>query len=285
MAGLTHVPSPLRDRSNYNDFVRTEGEHQPTHRSSRSKKSSRSSKKSSKKKSSSTTSKKKKEFEQFDRRKLRFRRITWLHQSSHRRRCGQLRGCFRRRDNGGCTHGTGGHGVSLARSRNFFRFPAAALCLPAKVIMPATRSWPRGYSRRLGWKVETRLTFPPSELSALTRSKTPGTGKIAGEAGRRIDGHPRWVAWARFASAFARSDQGRLPDHQFVRPKGAYVFAVDFPSGLDGDSGATDRDCVVADFTVTIGAAKCGLLADSALDHVGRLEVVLLKALRARRGD
>jgi hypothetical protein len=56
VAGLTHVPSPLRDRSNYNDFVRTEGEHQPTHRSSRSKKSSR----SSKKKSSSTTSKKKK---------------------------------------------------------------------------------------------------------------------------------------------------------------------------------------------------------------------------------
>ena len=60
VAGLTHVPSPLRDRSNYNDFVRTEGEHQPTHRSSRSKKSSHSSKKSSKKKSSSTTSKKKK---------------------------------------------------------------------------------------------------------------------------------------------------------------------------------------------------------------------------------
>jgi N-acetylmuramoyl-L-alanine amidase len=56
VAGLTHVPSPLRDRSNYNDFVRTEGEQRPTHRSSRSKKSSR----SSKKKSSSTTSKKKK---------------------------------------------------------------------------------------------------------------------------------------------------------------------------------------------------------------------------------
>jgi NAD(P)H-hydrate epimerase len=42
--------------------------------------------------------------------------------------------------------------------------------------------------------------------------------------------------------------------------KGAYVFAVDLPTGLDGDSGKTDRDCVIADFTVTIGFAKPGLL-------------------------
>src|SRR6059036_3400253 len=56
--------------------------------------------------------------------------------------------------------------------------------------------------------------------------------------------------------------------------KGAYVFAVDLPTGLDGDSGKTDRDCVIADFTVTIGFAKPGLLADDALNFVGRLEVV-----------
>jgi N-acetylmuramoyl-L-alanine amidase len=63
VSGLTHVPSPIQDRSNYNDFVRAEGERQSSRRSSKSskkKKSSRSSKKSSKKKSSSSTSKKKK---------------------------------------------------------------------------------------------------------------------------------------------------------------------------------------------------------------------------------
>jgi N-acetylmuramoyl-L-alanine amidase len=61
VAGLTHVPSPIPDRSNYNDFVRAEGERQSTRRSSRSsKKSSRSSKKKSKKKSSSSSSSKKK---------------------------------------------------------------------------------------------------------------------------------------------------------------------------------------------------------------------------------
>src|SRR5580704_11933291 len=63
--------------------------------------------------------------------------------------------------------------------------------------------------------------------------------------------------------------------------KGAYVFAVDLPTGLDGDSGKSDHDCVIADFTVTIGFAKPGLLADDALNFVGRLEVVQLNELRA----
>src|SRR5437667_4643649 len=62
--------------------------------------------------------------------------------------------------------------------------------------------------------------------------------------------------------------------------KGAYVFAVDLPTGLDGDSGKTDRDCVIADFTVTIGFAKAGLMADGALNYVGRMEVVPLDELQ-----
>jgi hydroxyethylthiazole kinase-like uncharacterized protein yjeF len=63
--------------------------------------------------------------------------------------------------------------------------------------------------------------------------------------------------------------------------KGAYVFAVDLPTGLDGDSGKTDRDCVIADFTVTIGFAKPGLVVDDALNFVGRLDVVHLDELRS----
>ena len=68
--------------------------------------------------------------------------------------------------------------------------------------------------------------------------------------------------------------------NQLRTTKGAYVFAVDLPTGLDTDSGKTDRDCVVADFTVTIGYAKPGLVADAALNHVGRLEIVPLDELR-----
>src|SRR5437667_12298307 len=52
--------------------------------------------------------------------------------------------------------------------------------------------------------------------------------------------------------------------NQLRKTKSAYVFAVDLPTGLESDSGKTDRDCVVADFTVTIGYAKHGLAADDA---------------------
>ena len=68
--------------------------------------------------------------------------------------------------------------------------------------------------------------------------------------------------------------------NQLRKTKSAYVFAVDLPTGLESDSGKTDRDCVVADFTVTIGYAKPGLVADDALNYVGRLAVVSLDELR-----
>ena len=68
--------------------------------------------------------------------------------------------------------------------------------------------------------------------------------------------------------------------NQLRTTKAGYVFAVDLPTGLDTDSGKADRDCVVADFTVTIGYAKPGLVADSALNYVGRIEVVPLDELR-----
>jgi NAD(P)H-hydrate epimerase len=68
--------------------------------------------------------------------------------------------------------------------------------------------------------------------------------------------------------------------NQLREKEGAYVVAVDLPTGLDGDSGKTDRDCVIADFTVTIGFAKPGLVADGAPNFVGRLEVAPLDELR-----
>ncbi len=71
--------------------------------------------------------------------------------------------------------------------------------------------------------------------------------------------------------------------NQLRTTKGAYVFAVDLPTGLGTDSGKIDRDCVVADFTVSIGYAKPGLVADAALNYVGRLEIVPLDELRPPR--
>jgi ADP-dependent NAD(P)H-hydrate dehydratase / NAD(P)H-hydrate epimerase len=69
--------------------------------------------------------------------------------------------------------------------------------------------------------------------------------------------------------------------NQLRQKRSAYAFAVDLPTGLDSDSGKADRDCVIADFTATIGFAKAGLVADDALNFVGRLEVVPLPDLVA----
>ncbi|MGB8342681.1 MAG: N-acetylmuramoyl-L-alanine amidase [Chthoniobacterales bacterium] len=60
VAGLTHVNPPIRQSTDYHDFVRADVERQPTHRTGRSnRKRSKKSSSSSKKKSSSSSKKKK----------------------------------------------------------------------------------------------------------------------------------------------------------------------------------------------------------------------------------
>src|SRR5207249_8323336 len=46
--------------------------------------------------------------------------------------------------------------------------------------------------------------------------------------------------------------------NQLRAKNGAYVFAVDLPTGLDGDSGKVDRDCVTADLTVSLRSPTAG---------------------------
>jgi len=52
------------------------------------------------------------------------------------------------------------------------------------------------------------------------------------------------------------------------------IVAVDLPSGLDADSGATDPSCVAADLTVTLGYPKLGLFSFPGREKVGQLVVV-----------
>lgn len=69
------------------------------------------------------------------------------------------------------------------------------------------------------------------------------------------------------------------------RTRHAVTVAMDIPSGLNGDTGEPCEDAVMADVTITVGYVKQGLLADAALDHVGRLVVVPLPELRAKAGS
>ncbi len=134
-----------------------------------------------------------------------------------------------------------------------------------------------------GWTIEFRLAYPANELGDLARKKfRAGEARAVPPSLERratiiLDGLLGLGAKPPLREPIrsACREINRLRAEQ-----NAHVFAIDLPTGLDGDSGEADDDCVVADCTVTIGAAKRGLLADRALDFVGRLEVVELDELR-----
>ena len=65
----------------------------------------------------------------------------------------------------------------------------------------------------------------------------------------------------------------------------AHVFALDLPTGLNGDTGSPGAGCVIADTTLTIGFPKSGLVADEAANHVGRIRILQLEELSKRAGS
>ena len=65
----------------------------------------------------------------------------------------------------------------------------------------------------------------------------------------------------------------------------AHTVAIDIPSGVDGDTGEPYAGAVVADLTLTIAQVKAGLLADQAIDHVGRLGLIPLDEIPVSEGD
>ena len=141
--------------------------------------------------------------------------------------------------------------------------------------------------RAWGWEI---LVYPAcgaevfSSLSArhfqalqapLFDRASPGTGSLLrplvildGLLGIGARGEPRGAV----AEAIDELNQMR-------QEAGAWVLAIDLPSGLDGDSGLPGTPCVVADFTVAIAGVKKGLVEDAAVDAVGRLEVLALSDL------
>lgn len=188
-------------------------------------------------------------------------------------------------------------GAGIARSIGKF-FPRAGSCIvfAGKGHNAGDAFVAARWLAQAGWDVETRLVFPEKELSRLTNRKLGALADLKGERGlcAPIGG----------ATIGAQGLLQRCPTiildgllglgaHPPLREPiraacreinslrtNARVVAIDLPTGLDGESGEADDDCVVADFTITVGCAKSGLVADSAIDFVGRLEVVPLDELR-----
>jgi hydroxyethylthiazole kinase-like uncharacterized protein yjeF len=132
-----------------------------------------------------------------------------------------------------------------------------------------------------GWKIVLRPAFSESALAPLAAEKwaelgsvhhgIPSTGVrvvLDGLLGIGARGEPR----GEIADA--------IREVNALRSDGAWVLAIDLPSGLDGDTGQPSECCIEADLTATIAAVKCGLIADAAVNAVGRLALVPLPDLK-----
>ncbi len=139
-----------------------------------------------------------------------------------------------------------------------------------------------------GWEIDLQLAFPKADLGELARKKLTSLR----EALQRRRDFSAAKPESRPVILDGLLGLGATPPlrepirtvcrkvNQLRGAQNAFVFAIDLPSGLDGDSGNADDDCIISDVTVAIGFAKRGLLADRALNAVGRLEVIELSQLR-----
>lgn len=70
-----------------------------------------------------------------------------------------------------------------------------------------------------------------------------------------------------------------MPENEFaeairsMNDANAPIVAVDIPSGVNGETGATEGDAVWADATVTFGALKVGLVLHPGVEHAGVVDV------------
>lgn len=143
---------------------------------------------------------------------------------------------------------------------------------------------------REGWQIDIRLPFPEEECSELTRKKLASVRNAQKGESSRVHEHSRGrvvildgllgVGAKSFLREPIRATARELNRMRVER--NGFVFAIDLPSGFDSDSGEIDPDSVVADFTVAIGFAKHVLIADGAIDFIGRMIVVPLPDFDAK---
>jgi len=175
-------------------------------------------------------------------------------------------------------------GAGVARAvRQFFPRPRTCAVYAGKGHNGGDALVAAEHLHRSGWKIDIHLAYPEKECSELTQKKLRTLRDATANDSRPIDHGSRVIMLDGLlglgAKPLLREPIRTVAKeiNQRRREENASVFAVDIPTGLDGDSGETDpEDAVIADFTVAIGYAKHGLIVDPAIDFVGRIEVVPL---------
>lgn len=179
-------------------------------------------------------------------------------------------------------------GAGVARAvQQFFPHPGLCLVYAGKGHNGGDALVAARYLQDAGWTIDVRLPFPESDCSELTRKKLAELrkGESKGDRKMRPHVHSRTIILDGLLGVGGKSflrEPLRATAQALNAARAeynAYVFAVDLPTGFDTDSGDIDPDSVVADFTITIGFAKHGLVADGAIDFTGRIIVLPLSDL------
>lgn len=178
-------------------------------------------------------------------------------------------------------------GAGIARAvRQFFPKPGSCRVFAGKGHNGGDALVAAEQLQRVGWKIEIRLPFLEENCSELTQKKLNALRESTSKPADTIERAPHTIILDGLLGTGAKSflrepiRSTAREINRIRREENAFVFAVDLPTGLDADSGENDpEDSIVADFTVTIGFVKHGLIVDSALDFVGRIEVVPLPGL------
>ncbi len=132
-----------------------------------------------------------------------------------------------------------------------------------------------------GWRVETILVDPPGarvqmDLEGIRDEEArawvwPDRPEWSRQYGKR----EKWtIVDGLLGSGVSGAPRGAVAEilHWLGEIKvGKACVALDFPSGLDPDTGEFGELCFAADWTLAIGAVKPGCLVDAARKRVGRL--------------
>src|SRR4051812_19654557 len=183
-----------------------------------------------------------------------------------------------------------GGGIAKA-VRKFFPVPGTCAVYAGKGHNGGDALVAANELQKIGWRIDVHLAYPENELSELTRQKLRAIRdeKPEKEFSHLIGGltpPPQEIILDGLLGLGAKP-MIRQPIRECAeeinrrrREENTFVFAVDLPTGFEGDNAQRDpEDCIVADVTVSVGFAKHGLIVDEALDYVGRLEVVPLPDL------
>lgn len=179
--------------------------------------------------------------------------------------------------------------AGIARTvQQFFETPGRCLIFAGKGNNAGDAFAAAELLRKIGWSIDLHLAYPENDLGNLARKKFSRLQKTSDPERAKLrplivlDGLLGLGAKPPLREPIrsACREVNRLR-----REESAFVFALDLPTGLDGDSGESDQDCIVADCTIAVDFVKRGLVADDAINFVGRLEVVDLPDLRGEHAN